>query len=85
MNSSLIKKGFSAKIGETPSKPSRKVKSLGLPHGAVIGAVVRGDGEVIVPHGQTTIKDSDRVIVFTLPEELEDVERALGRSGDAVD
>jgi trk/ktr system potassium uptake protein len=66
-------------------KSSRKVKSLGLPHGAVIGAIVRGDDEVIVPHGETSVKDGDRVIVFTLPEELEDVERVFGRPPEAGD
>lgn len=66
-------------------KSSRKVKSLGLPHGSVIGAIVREDNEVIVPHGETTVKDGDRAIVFTLPEELEDVERTLGRSVESVD
>ena len=65
-------------------KSSRKVKSLGLPRGAVIGAVVHED-EVVVPSGETVIRDGDRVIVFTLPEDLEDVERAFGRIGDAAD
>lgn len=48
------------------------VRSLGLPKGAVLGAIVRED-EVLVPHGDTILRDHDRVIVFTLPEKVERV------------
>ncbi|MDA1265144.1 MAG: Trk system potassium transporter TrkA [Planctomycetota bacterium] len=53
---------------------SKKVKDLGLPRGAVIGAVVRQD-QVRIPTGDTTVENGDQVIVFTLPETLEQVER----------
>ncbi|MEM7306186.1 MAG: Trk system potassium transporter TrkA [Planctomycetota bacterium] len=51
----------------------RKVKSLGLPRGAVIGAIVRND-EVLIPSADTTVKPGDQVILFTLTEHLGDVE-----------
>jgi trk system potassium uptake protein TrkA len=54
-----------------------KIKNLGLPKGAVIGAVVRGD-EVIVPNGDVAIESGDHVIVFTLPENLQQVEAVFG-------
>ena len=53
-------------------KTSTKIKSLKLPRGTVIGALVRGE-EVSVPHGETTIEDGDQAIVFTLPENVDRV------------
>ena len=50
-----------------------KVKNLGLPKGAVLGAIVRPE-TVIIPTGDTTVASGDQVIVFTLPEKLEQVE-----------
>lgn len=55
-------------------RPERKVRSLGLPRGTVVGAVVRG-GEVIIPGGDTVIRDGDQVILFTLPENVPAVEQ----------
>jgi len=54
------------------SKGSRKVKSLGLPRGAVIGSLVRGD-QVIIPDGDTSLASGDHLIIFTLPENVEQV------------
>lgn len=53
-------------------KSSRKLKTLKLPHGTVIGAVVHGD-DIIVPGGEDSIEAGDQVIVFTLPENVEKV------------
>ncbi|MEZ6015230.1 MAG: Trk system potassium transporter TrkA [Planctomycetota bacterium] len=53
-----------------------KVKALGLPKGAVIGALVRGD-EVIVPRGDALVRGGDQVIVFTVVGNQAEVERAL--------
>lgn len=57
-------------------RESTKVKNLGLPKGAVIGAIVRGD-EVTVPTGETTVRGGDQVIVFTVAGNQAEVERAL--------
>ncbi len=48
-------------------KTSAKVKSLDLPSGAVLGALVHGD-DTCVPHGDTVVEEGDHVIVFALPE-----------------
>jgi trk system potassium uptake protein len=58
-------------------KGSIKIQALGLPKGTVIGAIVRAEG-VIVPHGETTLRDGDHVIVFTLAEKVDRVLAALG-------
>ena len=60
-------------------KPERKLKTLGLPRGTVIGALVREE-EVIVPQGDTLVRNGDQVIVFTLPENLEKVEQHFARA-----
>ena len=56
-----------------PKAKERKLKSLGLPRGAVIGAILR-DKEVLIPTGDTMLRHGDHVILFTLAESLGDVE-----------
>lgn len=53
--------------------PLSKVK---FPKGAIVGAVVRGD-EIIVPGGDTVIKPKDRLIIFTLQNEVPKLEKLL--------
>ena len=57
-------------------KSERKVKNLGLQRGTVLGAVVRSD-EVIIPSGDTIVKNGDQVILFTLPENLPSIEETF--------
>jgi trk system potassium uptake protein TrkA len=52
---------------------SQKVKSLGLPRGALIGAIVR-EKEVIVPRRETVVEEGDHVIVIALASEVQAVE-----------
>lgn len=54
-------------------KNERKVKSMALPRGTVLGAVVRGE-DVFIPNGDSVIKNGDQVIVFTLPENISAIE-----------
>lgn len=58
-------------------KTECRVRDLGLPKGAVIAALVRGE-EVIIPSGSTDVLPDDRVLVVALPENLEAVERLFG-------
>lgn len=55
-------------------RDGKRIRGLDLPKGTVVGAVVRGDS-VRIPTGETVIEPGDQVIVFTLPENLERVER----------
>ncbi len=50
------------------------LNSLHFPRGAIIGVIVRGDTYEI-PTGESVLKEGDRVVVFTLPEALQKVER----------
>ena len=46
------------------------LEKLKLPEGIIIGAILR-DGEVIIPKGDTKLKVHDRIVVFSLSEDLE--------------
>ncbi len=50
------------------------LKDVRLPKGVLVGAVVRGD-EVIVPRGDTVIKEHDRVILFAPHDMVKKVEQ----------
>ncbi|MCP3859539.1 MAG: hypothetical protein GY704_07795 [Phycisphaeraceae bacterium] len=53
------------------------VGDLGVPSGAVIGAVLRGD-KAIVPRGSTRFELGDRVVVLATPDSVGTVERLFG-------
>ena len=52
----------------------RTLGKLGVPKGAVVGAIIRG-AQVIVPRGNTQVLEGDRVVVFALPDAIEEVQR----------
>ncbi|MCA9754560.1 MAG: Trk system potassium transporter TrkA [Candidatus Eisenbacteria bacterium] len=54
----------------------RPLQKLGLPKNAVVGAIIRGT-QVIVPRGDTQIKEGDRVVVFALHDAIEQVEKVF--------
>lgn len=41
----------------------RALRDLGMPQGALVGCVVR-DGDAFVPHGETVLREGDRVVVL---------------------
>lgn len=52
----------------------KAIRDLKLPKTAVIGGVMRGD-ETYIPLGNFEIKAEDRVVVFTLPDAIQKVEK----------
>ncbi|RPJ57049.1 MAG: Trk system potassium transporter TrkA [Acidobacteria bacterium] len=44
----------------------RKLMDIHLPKGAIVGAISRPSGEVIVPRGNATIQAGDRIVFFCL-------------------
>ena len=50
-----------------------------LPHGAMVGAIVR-DGQVVIPRPDTVIKPADRVILFAIESVIKKVERIFAVS-----
>ncbi len=62
-------------VAQAGSKVTKKpVAKLDFPDGAIIGCVMH-DGGVTIPVGATEIHENDRVVVFTLPRSIHDVER----------
>lgn len=52
-----------------------KIADLGLPEGVIIGAVLRENGEVLLPTAQTKLIAGDQVIVFSATELVSYVEQ----------
>jgi trk system potassium uptake protein TrkA len=68
VNAQIIE--YIAKKGKITQKPLKKMQ---FPQDAIVGAVMRDD-QMIVPMGDTQISQGDRVVVFTLPNALNEVE-----------
>lgn len=49
------------------------LQKANFPTGTLIGAIVR-DGKVIIPNGQDVIRLGDKVVVFTLPQQVSKIE-----------
>ncbi len=62
----------------------RKLRDLRFPRGSIVGAIVRPDGEAVVPRGEVEIQPGDRVIFFALESVVPELESAfLVESGRA--
>jgi trk system potassium uptake protein len=61
-------------VGPRAAVVGRKVREVGFPEGAVLGAIVRGK-QVILPRGEDVVQSEDRVILFVLPDAVHGVER----------
>lgn len=48
----------------------KMIRDLAIPPGLIIGAIVRGN-DVLIPKGNTVIKENDRIVVFCLSENLD--------------
>lgn len=59
---------------ETSPLVGQSLREANLPHGIVVGAIMRGD-EVIAPTGDTVIKAGDRVVIFALADYVRKVEK----------
>ena len=55
----------------------KKLMDIQLPHGSIVGAVAKPNGEVIVPRGHSTIEAGDRVIFFALESVVPQLESAF--------
>jgi trk system potassium uptake protein TrkA len=55
----------------------RKLKDVRLPREAVVGAIIRPGGEVIVPRGDDVIEAGDRVLFFALEQAVPQLEEAF--------
>lgn len=52
----------------------RPLSEAGFPQGAIVGALMR-DGEVVIPTGKDVLRPGDDVVVFTVEDAVDEVER----------
>jgi trk system potassium uptake protein TrkA len=52
----------------------RPLNELRFPRGAIVGAIARPDGQVLIPRGNAIIEAGDRVIFFALESTVRDLE-----------
>lgn len=55
----------------------KRLRDIALPRGAIVGAIARTNGEVVVPRGDATIEPGDRVIFFALESVVPELESAF--------
>jgi trk system potassium uptake protein TrkA len=55
----------------------KRLRELRLPREAIVGAIARPGGEVVVPRGDATIQAGDRVIFFALSKVVPKLESAF--------
>ncbi|MBT8335241.1 MAG: Trk system potassium transporter TrkA [Gemmatimonadetes bacterium] len=61
-------------VAASASVSGQVIRDLHLPHGSLIGTIMRGD-EIIIPRGDVEIRAGDEVIVFALPDAISEIER----------
>jgi len=55
----------------------KQLRDIALPRGAIVGAIARTNGEVVVPRGDAAIQPGDRVIFFALESVVPELESAF--------
>ncbi len=63
-------------VGEESEILGKPLKNANLPEGCIVGVCIRND-ETIIPQGSFTPQINDTIIVFTLPEAVKKVEKAI--------
>ena len=66
-------------LEDKPRIVDRPLADLDLPRGIIIGAVFR-KGKVIIPKGDTSLKTGDRIIVFSLIEDVPTLRMFFGKN-----
>ncbi|PNS01846.1 hypothetical protein X928_02100 [Petrotoga miotherma DSM 10691] len=64
-------------ILEDDKAVNKKLKELNIPQNSIIGVLIREDGDIMVPQGETTIYKGDRLIVLALKEQVNEVKETL--------
>ncbi|WP_138160280.1 Trk system potassium transporter TrkA [Peptoniphilus catoniae] len=70
------------KLPDDTSLIGHKLKDAKIPPGVLIGGIVREDGTVIVPRGNSEFKKGDSIVVFCKKENKKDLEYFIKEKGD---
>jgi trk system potassium uptake protein TrkA len=62
-------------VGTRSPVAGKTLAKAGFRKGALVGAVLKGDGTVYIPRGKDVLEVGDHVIVFAVPEAVQRVER----------
>jgi trk system potassium uptake protein TrkA len=58
----------------------RTLREAGLPRGAVVGAIARQNGDIVIPRGEDRIEALDNLVIFVMTEVVDKVLAAAGIS-----
>jgi trk system potassium uptake protein TrkA len=58
----------------TSAIAGKRVRDSGIPEGAIIGLIAKGD-RLVIPQGDTRIEEGDLLTVFAMRDAVADVER----------
>ncbi len=66
-----------SQVDATSPLVGKPLMDIDFPKGAIVGAVLRGEDEVIIPRGDFSLQPGDRVVVFCRSEAMKTVEKML--------
>lgn len=61
---------------ETSAAVSQPLKDVHFPHGAIVGAIIRG-GKALIPGGNDTLEAGDEVLVFAMKSAIPKLEKLM--------
>lgn len=70
-----------AEVTESSPIAGMKLRDVELPEGIRFGAICR-DGEIIMPRGGSEIEVGDHIIVFSVADDIDEVETLFRQGGD---
>lgn len=65
------------KLDHNSPAVEKEIKALCLPKQAILSCIIRNEEEIIIPRGETVLKEADRVIVIALPKSMGKVMETL--------
>lgn len=65
------------KIPEGAPSIGKNLKEIDLPLSIILGGIIR-NGDIVIPRGGTRIKENDKILIISLPEEQADAIKILG-------
>ena len=65
------------KIPEDAPSIGKSLKEIDLPLSIILGGIIR-NGDIVISRGGTKIKENDKILIISLPEEQADAVKILG-------